>query len=286
MRINLVSGLNEESTIESVFTPNQVYTWFLREGFRVHHVDVRLIDGGHILQEVPPEADHTIVVSSASSHLLRDATFIHNLRSSTSGKLACYMNIDKLRGVDRYFDYFFTQIGPVQYHPEKYVCVGWGVDPSYSYPEQEETAAFLDSRTLGPRQMKKVKAAYLIYDEVLPKAGITIYNPVHVYNVGDRRPYPEYQSLLRKCHFFLCTQFGEGGLNRLEAAACGAMLVVPVRLYRERTMSLLNHRVWNTAEDLISILHEEVDVEANRKRALEHSWEGVTKRIIGVFENE
>ena len=48
-------------------------------------------------------------------------------------------------------------------------------------------------------------------------------------------------------------------------------------------MSLLNHRVWNTEEELISILQEDVDIEANRQRALEHTWDKVAKRILGVL---
>jgi hypothetical protein len=284
LRINLISGLDEESAIESVYTPNQVYAWFLRKGFIENGVDARLINESNLLEA--SQTDHTIVVSSASSYRLRDAAFIQKLRSSTTGKLACYMNIDKLRGVDRYFDYFFTQVGPVQYRPEKYICAGWGVDPSYSYPEQGGKAAFLDSKTLHPRQMRKVKKAYQIYDDVLPRSGVTVYNPVRVYNESDRLSYPDYQAILRKCHFFLCTQYGDGGINRLEAAACGALLVVPTTLYRNRTMSLLNHQVWDTEEDLKSILHEEVDVESNRQRALKHRWGAVAKRIIGVLENE
>ena len=124
---------------------------------------------------------------------------------------------------------------------------------------------------------------YRKYDSVLSQTDIKVYNPVPVYNKDKRIPYPEYQAMLRKCHFFFCTQFGDGGLNRLEAAACGALLVVPVKLYRKKTMRLLNHGVWNTEADLAKILRRPVHIEKNRERALEHTWGKVVKRILGIL---
>ena len=132
---------------------------------------------------------------------------------------------------------------------------------------------------------QKTKKAYQIYDSVLPKLDMKIYNPVPVHGSSRRLPYPDYQAILRKCHYFLCTQFGEGGLNRLEAAACGALLIVPAKLYRRRTMQLLNHRLWYTEEELIEALNEDVDVEANRQRALEHTWDKVARRILDVLNS-
>jgi len=286
VRINLIGDLHKSSRLERITTPNQVYAWFLHKALVENGVDVRLIYGPNLLEEMPPKTDHTIVISSATSYLVNDSRYIQRLRSSTAGKLSAYMNVNKMRGrSDRHFDYCFTQIGPTTYRPEKYVCAGWGVDPTYSYPEQDEKAAFLDSKSPSPRMVRKVKKSYSIYDIALPKLDIKIHNPVATYNKSKRLPYPNYQAILRKCHYFLCTHFGDGGLNRLEAAACGALLVVPTKLYRKRTMSLLNHRVWHTEEELINILHEDVDIEANRRRALEHRWEDVAKRMIEVLNS-
>ena len=284
MKINLVGELDENSRLEQISSPSQVYAWFLHKAFIENGVDVSLINESTLLKEDPPETDHTIVVSSAASYMMRDVSYIPKLRASTAGKLTCYMNIDKLRG-GWFFDYCFTQIGPVSYRPEKYICVGWGVDPHYSYPEQDQKAAFLDSRNPHPQKMKKMGGAYQTYIDVLLKLNIKTYNPVPIYGKSKRLPYLDYQAILRKCHYFLCTQFGDGGLSRLEAAACGALIVVPTTLYRKRTMNLLNHRVWRTEEEFENILHEDVDVEANRQRALEHSWEKVVKRILEVLNS-
>lgn len=286
MKINLIGNIYENSHLETINAPSEIYTWFLHRAFVEDGVDVRLVNESKLLKEMPPRADHTIVISSANSHSIRDVKHIKKLRSFTTGKLTCYMNIDKMRrGSEQYFDHCFTQIAPRSSHLEKYIYAGWGVDPNLSYPEQDGKAAFLDSKGLYRSMVQKTKKAYQTYDNVLPKLDIKVYNPVPVYNKSKRLPYLDYQTILRKCHYFLCTHFGEGGLNRLEAAACGALLVVPTKLYRKRTMQLLNHRIWHTEEELIEVLSEHVNIEANRQRALEHTWDKVAKRILDVLRS-
>lgn len=285
MRVNLISSVEDGLTLSDIASPNQVYAWFLHRAFMDAGVDVRFVKGVKLKEENPPETDHTIVVSSASlGYMITVPTYAQRLRASTTGKLTCYMNTDELRGGERWFDRCFTQIEPREGRPEKYVCVGWGVDPEYSYPEQDERAAFLDSKVLHLPNIRGLQKVYEGYDAVLPKLDMKIYNPVPVYNKSPRLPYPDYQAVLRKCHYFLCTQFGDGGLNRLEAAACGALLVVPAKFYRKKTMRLFNHVVWYDEKDLVEALNEEVDIEANRRRALEHRWEYVVKRMIKLLE--
>lgn len=288
MRINLISGLNENDGIENVCASTQVYAWFLNKAFTENGVESRLVSDASILRVAPPEADHTVVISaSALTNMRAKPEYVEMLRESTGGKIVRYMNADRLRGHgDRFFDICFTQIPPMPRYPEEYVCAGWGVDPTYSYPEQEERAVFLDSKTLWARALRKFGDAYRIYDEVLPRMNVKTYNPVPIYGEGKKLPYPKYQSILRRCSYFLCTQFGEGGINRLEAAACGALLVVPEKLHRERTMSLLNHAVWRTKEELVNILRGDVDIEANRRKALEHRWKNVAERILGALEED
>jgi len=285
MKINLISSLEEGWTLDRIISPNQVYAWFLHEAFVGVGVDARFVKCSKLKQEHPPKADYTIVISAAAyTYMTTMEGYAERLRESTAEKLVCYMNTDELRYGDHYFDHCFTQIEPRGGRPEKYVCVGWGVDPTYSYPEQDEKAAFLDSKVLHKLSMKSVTKVYQAYDNVLPKLDMKIYAPVPVYNKDPRLPYPDYQSILRKCHYFLCTQFGEGGITRLEAAACGALLVVPAKFRPRKTMKLFNHRLWYTEEDLIEALDEPVDIEANRRRALEHRWEDVTKRMLELLE--
>lgn len=283
--MNLISNLDVNSRIEEISSPNQVYAWFLRKAFVEEGIDAAFVKDSKLRHEPPPEADHTVVVSAAAyTYMLSVDGYANRLIESTSGELVSYMNTERMRGGDRWFDHCFTQVPPRVGGPEKYVCAGWGVDPAYCYPEQEEKAGFLDSRVLHTYIKNAMFTnVYRIYDRVLPQTDIKVYNPVPVYNKDKRIPYPEYQAILRKCHFFFCTQFGDGGLNRLEAAACGALLVVPVKLYRKKTMRLLNHGVWKTEADLAKILRRPVHIEANRKRALEHTWGKVVKRILDVL---
>ena len=285
MRINLISRLNDTSRLETLTFHNDICAWFLHKALIDAGVDSRLISDSKRVKSPQPETDHTIVVSEAAYIRMRnEGGYTQRMRASTMGKLTCYINTDKLRGNDRIFDYCFTHIGPVNYRPEKYIYAGWGVDPDCSYPEQNEKAAFLDSKHQHPRKLRKIRKAYQTYDRVLSEHDIKIHNPVIAYNESRRRlPYPDYQAILRKCHYFLCTHIEEGGLNNLEAAACGALLVVPRALYRKRTMSLLNHRVWSTEKELRNILHEDVDIEANRRRALEHTWDHVAQRILSTL---
>jgi len=288
LKINLISDLDENHRLETITTANQVCAWFLRKAFIEEGVDARLIPISKLLKGTLPKTDHTIVISSMGHIcLLNEGGCLQKLRPPTIGRVACYMDTDKLRdNSDQYFDYCFTMIKPRPRRPEKYICAGWGVDPHYSYPEQDEKAAFLDSNMiLFPMMRKRAGRAYQIYDSVLPNLDIKVYNPVPIYNESERFPYPDYQAILRKCHYFLCTQFGEGDLTHLEAAACGALLVVPAKLYRRRTMQLLNHRLWYTEEELIKILSEDVNIEANRQRALEHTWDKVAKRILDVLHS-
>jgi len=286
MRVNLISGLDENAQLETLKSPNQVYAWFLRDAFVKAGVDARLVKGQKLISEDPPETDHTIVISAAAYTRMRNLEgYKERLRRSTEGKLVCYANTNAF-GRKKYFDYVFTQISPLRSSPEKFVYAGWGVDPEYCYPEQGERAAFLDSKAPHkPYYKKHILPIYEMMDQVLPTLDLKVYHPVPIYNKSPRLPWPQYQAILRKCHYFLPTQYGDGGLTRLEAAACGAMLVVHKKLRRKRTFGLFNHEIWRTGEDLIRLLNKPVDIEANRKLALKHRWEDVVKRIIETLES-
>ena len=75
----------------------------------------------------------------------------------------------------------------------------------------------------------------------------------------------------------------EAGLPRIEAATCGALLVVPEGLYRPRSMDSLEHVRWRTKQELINALAVKTNPVKIRKRALEHSWDKVVKRMLPYF---
>ena len=198
LRINLISDLGEGITLDGVKSPNQVYTWFLHRGLIAAGADVRLLRCNQLNLESPPETDHTIVISAATlTYMMREEGYAQRLRDSTKGKLTAYFNTDELRGkAAQWFDYCFTQIEPRDGRPEKYIHVGWGVDPSMSYPEQAERAAFYDSKLMGAIWGRWPEKIYRVYDSVLPTLDLKIYNPVRVYNSSTRLPYSDYQAIL------------------------------------------------------------------------------------------
>ena len=123
------------------------------------------------------------------------------------------------------------------------------------------------------------------YNSVLEKTDLTIYSPVPKYRGRKGVNWTGIQEIMRKCHFYCCTQWGESGLTRIEAATCGALLVVPFDMLRSRTMCSLEYRLWSTEEELIDILASETDIESIRKKALEHSWDKVVGRMLKAFES-
>jgi len=211
----------------------------------------------------------------------RTPSILSQLRKATKGKITIYLGADYPQWF-QYFDHVFTVVKPRSKNP-KCVYAGWGADPKYCYPDQDEKAVFLDS-LMYPFYGGKFNGIYDIYKKVLPTLGLKIYDPWPTYHGSKRLQWTQVQDILRKTHFHCCTQLGESGLTRIEAATSGALLVVPRPLYMPRTMASLEHRIWSTKEDLIKILKTETDPEAIRKKALQHSWDKVASRIIQTLD--
>ena len=243
---------------------------------------------------IPPKADHTIAISGESMLLLRGTgrgrkqyteeikkaakKYRQKIEAATSGKIAIYLDAD-YGGWAEYFDHVFTLVKPKANAHKKYVYAGWGADPEYFYPEQTEKAIYLDCLMYDYYKGKHNKI-YDTYKQVLSDSKLKVYNPLETYHGTPRISWPELQKILRKCHFYCLTQPGEGGLTRIEAATCGALLVVPEAFSKLRSISSLEHKVWKTKEDLSRILKTETDPQVIRKKALEHSWDKVASRIL------
>lgn len=300
MIVNLISNLDENAKTEKLYTFNHVVAWSLREAFSKRGVECRLVKDRTLNNGSIPKADHSIVISGIAMKLIRDSEKSRKaLRDSTTGKTSLYLDSDYAHWWEL-FDHVFTVVKPESKRPE-YVYGGWGADPKYFYPEQNEKAIFIDS--LMYNKYKGVYNTYYdVYRElfdipqqnlesgdrytgVAPKVGASIHMPLPTY---DKRHFliywPEMQRIIRKCHYYCCTQLGESGLTRIESATCGALLVVPELLYRPRTMDSLECRTWSTRDELLDIISTDVDVKTNRGRALEHSWDKVAERMVKVFK--
>ncbi|MBA7489836.1 hypothetical protein ES702_00370 [subsurface metagenome] len=291
MKINIISNLREDVKVHHLFMFNHIVAWSLHKALKKRGIKARLVADTYIDFKAPPKADHAIIVSGkARSRWQRLSAYRKRIRKTTKGKVALYLDAD-FSGWHAVFDYVFTVVKPVRKNP-RYVYAGWGADPKLFYPGQKEKAVFVDCLMYG-KYGGRFNKIYDVYRKVfsLPKKlvmegnpinkninGIKLFMPLPVYK--NRIYWPQMQETLRKCHFYCCTQLGESGLTRIEAATCGALLVVPKPLYRPRTMASLDHAIWSTRKELEKILKRKTKPKQIRKKALKHSWNLVAKRII------
>jgi len=283
MIINLICNLGEDAEIGDLVAYNTVVAWNLRQSLTKMGVECRLVPERTLMENPPPKADHTIALSNIAMTRARDnRNYRAALRDSTRGELCLWLDASWV-GWDNIFDHIFTVVPPFPGRSSKYLHVGYGADPAYLYPEQREKAVFLDSLMWG-KYDGKYDYLYKLYTDVLQTIDLEVISPVPVYNKSRRLPWLEMQAERRKCHFFCVTQLGGFGLSRMEAATCGSLIVQPKKLYREEYTVDLNMKIWNTREDLIEILSSEVDVEANRLKALEHSWDKSASIIMKALE--
>jgi len=254
----------------------------MREAFEKKGVEARLVKERGLLEGSPPIADHTIVLSNIAMNCVRsNPAYLKMLRKTTRGTVDLWLDA-AWAGWDRFFDYIFCVAKPYASRPPQYVHGGYGADPRYLYPEQEEKAVFLDSLMWGKYE-GKYDSIYRLYEKILPELDVKVYSPVPIYNKSPRIPWLKMQAVRRKCHFFCVTQLGGFGLGRMETATCGALVVQPKILDRPWLNVDLKMEIWNTSEDLIKILEAPVDVEAVRKKALEHSWDKAASRILNTL---
>lgn len=276
--INLINNLGEDARLEDLNTFNHVVAWFLREALKKQGHDSRFVRD-HV--KVIPAADHTIVISGvAMSRIRADPEYREIVRASTEGMMTLYLDA-AFAYWDKLFDLIFTVVKPFRKSSEKYVYAGWGADPKHCFPQQKERTVFLDQRQ-GQAPIWKM------YAKVLPTAGVKIL--LHPYDTKfptvptrprSRPSWLEMQKrFFRKTWFYLETGLGESGLTRIEAATCGALIVVPKPLYRPLTLASLEHAIWTEEWELRKILKSQPDPDAISRKARAHTWDKVASRIL------
>jgi len=208
--------------------------------------------------------------------------YLELVRASTKGKMTLYLDAAYAYW-DKLFDVIFTVVQPFQKSSSKYVYAGWGADPKYCYPDQGTRAVFCDSLMYGFYKGRYDPIYTLIETacaELSACVPLQIYCPFPNYHNRQVITWPEMQAILRKCHFYMCTQDGESGLTRIEAATSGALLVVPKPLYRYRTMGSLEHVIWTSKEELRQILMSNTHPCVISRKARAHTWDRVAARIL------
>ena len=276
--INLIGNLGEDARLEDLNTFNHVVAWFLREALKKQGHESRFVrDHANVI----PAADHTIVLSGIAMRRIRaDPKYREIVRAATKGMMTLYLDA-AFAYWDKLFDLIFTVVQPFKKSSKQYVYAGWGADLNYCFPQQKERTVFLD-------QYQGQEPIWKMYKKVLPKAGVKIL--LHPYDtefptVPTRpRSRPSWLTMqkrfFRKTWFYLETGSGESGLTRIEAATCGALIVVPKSLYRPLTLASLEHAIWTEEWELRQILKSKPDPEKISRKARVHTWDKVASRIL------
>lgn len=286
--INIIADLRDGLSINDILSPFGIYSFFLKKEFEKKGYECNVIKDRELINTDLPIADYSLIVSGSAMHFIYTPEhkidgYLDKIRKSTKKYVLCYANQESAPR-ELYFDFIFTQIKPeISEQCPKHIYAGWGADHQYCYPNQKEKAVYLDSLPYG-FYSNSYNNIYDTYKRVLNKSNCKLYFPRES-NASKRISWIEIQKIMRKCHYYCCTQYGEAGLSRLEAATCGALLVIPRVLYKKRTMDLFEHKIWDTEEDLIEILNSKTDIEKIRSKASVHTWDKVVKRIISILEN-
>ena len=281
---NIFSGIKNGADPNGFSSFNQAVAWGLKQGLDKHGKVSNFVDMHQFRSGDIPRARHAIVTAAAvTNEFRRNEKLLETVRGATDGHVCMYLDSD-LPGYEKMYDRIFTVVRPKETSPPEFVYAGWGANRDMFYPEQTNPALFLDTFVQSPKH-SICKDAYRIYDEVakeLPNSPnpVEVIRPFRYYRRQKRMPWPEMAGLLRRSTYYCCTIHGESGLPRLEAATSGALLVVPKILYMDRTMGSLEHRIWETKDELMDILSTPVDHKKCRRKALKHSWEKTVGRIL------
>lgn len=269
--LNIISNMDEKAKLEDIVAFNQMVAWFLHDAFDKLGYPSRLVcDESNDI----PIADNTLVVSAVAMVKMRTKPDYRTMvRRATRRSVTLYLDADF--GDTGYpYNTIFTVVPPSR--GGRFVYAGWGADPSYYYPDQKEKAVLLDRQHSYhgfPTEMARIYQTYL---QVLPTTGAKIYRPPQTVRI----PLRELQEMFRRCHYYCCTQYGDSGLTRIEAATCGALLVVPTRLYMPITMNPLSHAIWRTEADLRKIIATKTNPQAISAQARKQTWDLVARRIM------
>lgn len=293
MKINIVCNTNADITIDSIKNVNVMRAFFLKRELIKKGCDVELVCDR---SKYFPPCDHTIVTSTRGSSRMRVYEgYRRMIRKSTKRLLTHYVAVD-LWNRAPFFDRIFTVVRPYpkthKVHPGKFVYAGWGVDPSNCYPDQDKRTVFVDYKH-KKKEWGGLKKMYPGFDygkiynniwEVTRNMGCRVLRYEQLMKRHGRGyRWSEFVGFFRKTHFFVDTVWGDCGHTRLEAATCGALLVVHKRLFRPRTFNQFNFKIWGTKSELRSILEGRVDIKSNRSKALRNRWDLVAQRMLDVF---
>lgn len=280
MRFNIISNLSGNPDPSTLWSYNETIAFNLRRALRLRGHEVVLVSNRerHI-----GRANHTIVTSNLYLKLIKENPELYTeLRRATAGNLCLWLDSDFGGWYTEMFDRILTVCRQSKRDPHLYRFVGWAADGVMFRSEQSAPTVSVDSYMRGFYE-GKFDALYDLIESAVQESGLPMLQPVSQYNAG-RVKWTQLAETYRRSTHYILTQPAFWGWTNIEAATCGALLLVHRDLDKPKTWpSQLNHRVYSSREELLALLHEPVDVAANRAVALENTWAAVADRVLGAM---
>jgi len=276
MQFNIISNLAEPADPATFYAYNHIIAYHLKKALEQQGHGALLVSDK---ETVIPQCTNTILISNIAMNKARNnPEYYSKLRHTTSNKLCMWLDSD-LGGWANIVDIIFCVNRRCKTHPETFRHVGWAADPNIFYPEQKEPVVYVDPY-MHNFYNGRYSHVYDVIKEALASTQSTIIQPVTEYNHG-RITWLSNAEYFRKTSFYVLTQPGYWGWTNIEAASCGALLVVHESLDKPDTWpSKLNNKVYSSKEELLTFLKEPVNIQANREVALQNSWSKVTDKVL------
>lgn len=275
MLFNLVSDLTETSKVEELYSYNQVIAYNLNKAFSEAKHQVNLVH--HSFDEIP-KADVTIVISRVGFlRAMKSKEYLNKLNTVSKRKVCLWLDSDfgDWRGI---FERVFVANLRYKKQLHRFRFVGWAADPDLFRSEQKSLCALFDPFMYGYYNGKFDKL-YEMLERVKAKIDNSL-QPLKRYNQG-RIKWLELAALFRKASHYVLTQPNFWGWTNIEAATCGALLVVHKSLDKPKTWpTRLCHVIYETEEELLNVLESAVDYQKNRSVALKNKWSNIILRIL------
>jgi len=277
MRFNILSTISEGAKPAELWSYNQIVAFSLKKGLKALGHEAVLVDDKTRNFKI---ANHSIVTSSKVLNQFRtDPGYMRALANASAGNVCLWLDSDFNGWYTPLFDRILVVCRQHKQDPQRFRYVGWAADSELFRPEQKQPMVAVDTYMRGFYK-GSLDHVYDIIEDVVKDTDMQVFQPVIQYNAG-RIKWPVIASGLRMSTHYIVTQPAAWGLTNIEAATCGAQLLIHKDLMAPKTWpSPLNYWMYDSAEQLRELLQRPVDVEANRKLALENSWLKVAERVM------
>lgn len=312
MKITLVS--DQVSNINEISNFSTMWAYFLSKALQKECVDLiwfPLYRQDKNFPDIKSWAEKLLSVSSQSDAILSLGVRYFSrlpleicsfLKSNFKGVVGQIYDTSLLdcKNVDLTFtladcnEMYFDNFDRLKRHITHNKYIGWAADPSLFKPLKEDNKKYLNifvdhpsfdcehpdyslnifmniAQCPVPVKVRSIKNDGL-YDVDLSHMSVEPYNRFSVSVV-------DFAKELNKADIFIVTHPESLGQTVIEAAMAGCYILTPKNAIRKDRISLVNHYEWYGKIDWDFVLSN-INPSDNRKRALLHTWDMVSKRLI------